>query len=54
MKQAASTPTEQKCPGCNGTGFPAVKQPVKPGHRIYLAPCQTCGGKGWISLAAAD
>jgi DnaJ-class molecular chaperone len=52
VKQAASTPTEQKCPECEGKGFPEVKQPVKPGRRIYPAPCQRCGGKGWISLAA--
>ncbi len=39
---------ETKCEACNGTGFPKVKQPTKPGRKIYPAPCRKCGGKGRI------
>ncbi len=42
--------TEIKCEACGGTGFPQVRQPAKPGTRIYPAPCKTCGGKGRMSL----
>jgi hypothetical protein len=51
MKPIKSNPNEEKCPACNGTGFPAVKQPV-PGRRIYPPPCKTCGGKGRMTEAA--
>jgi DnaJ-class molecular chaperone len=40
--------TEIKCEACDGTGFPKVKQPTKPGKRIYPAPCKRCGGKGRV------
>jgi len=40
--------SELKCEACNGTGFPPVKQPSKPGRRIYPTPCKECGGKGRI------
>jgi DnaJ-class molecular chaperone len=39
---------EVKCPACEGTGFPKVKQPAQPGRRIYPAPCQKCAGKGRV------
>jgi DnaJ-class molecular chaperone len=52
MKKPAANPAEQKCPACNGTGFPKVVQPVRPGRRIYPAPCKMCGGKGRIKGAA--
>jgi DnaJ-class molecular chaperone len=40
---------EHTCPGCNGTGFAAVMQPVKPGRKIYPAKCKSCEGKGKIT-----
>jgi hypothetical protein len=40
---------EIKCPACDGTGFPKVKQAVEPGRRIFPAPCRECGGKGRIA-----
>ena len=40
---------EHTCPACRGTGFPAVKQPVQPGRRIYPIKCVLCGGKGRIA-----
>ncbi len=53
MKEAADTKvTETKCPACNGTGYPVVMQPVRPGRKIYPAPCKKCGGKGRITEAA--
>jgi DnaJ-class molecular chaperone len=49
---------ETKCQACNGKGFRAVKQPAKPGRRIYPPPCKACGGKGRITkgriTSAAD
>ena len=52
MKRPDTKPTESKCPACNGTGFPTVTRPVRPGHKIYPAPCKKCGGKGRITEAA--
>ena len=40
---------EHTCPGCNGTGFASVMQPVKPGRKIYPAKCKSCEGKGKIT-----
>jgi hypothetical protein len=37
--------TEVKCEACDGTGFPKVRQPAKPGKRIYPAPCKRCAAK---------
>src|ERR1700691_72400 len=48
MKKLPANPTEQRCPACNGTGFPAVRQPVQPGRGAYPPPCKECGGKGRI------
>jgi DnaJ-class molecular chaperone len=42
------TGTEIDCPACDGTGFQKVKQPVRPGRKIYPAPCKECAGKGRI------
>ncbi|WP_409363895.1 hypothetical protein [Bradyrhizobium sp. BR 10261] len=42
---------EHTCPGCSGTGFAAVMQPVEPGRKIYPAKCQSCKGKGRITDA---
>jgi hypothetical protein len=33
---------------CNGTGYPVLMQPVRPGRKIYPAPSKKCGGKGGI------
>jgi hypothetical protein len=38
-KSDGADPIEHKCPACSGTGFPAVVQPMRPGRRIYPAPC---------------
>ncbi len=48
MKKFLAVPTEHDCPACNGTGFPAVVQPVRPGFRIYPVQCKECLGKGRI------
>jgi len=45
-----SPPSERKCEPCNGTGFSKVKQPAKPGRKIYPARCVECGGKGRIAV----
>jgi DnaJ-class molecular chaperone len=52
MKKSSAKPAEHRCPACNGTGFPAVKQPTQPGRKIYPVECKTCGGKGRIAGAA--
>jgi len=52
MRKPSTKPTESKCPACDGTGYPVVKQPVQPGRKIYPAPCKKCGGKGRIKDAA--
>jgi DnaJ-class molecular chaperone len=49
MRKPSAKPIERKCPACHGTGFPKVKQPVKPGSRIYPIKCKNCGGKGRIA-----
>jgi DnaJ-class molecular chaperone len=40
---------ERVCPACNGTGYPAVKQPVQPGRRIYPIKCKSYDGKGKVA-----
>jgi DnaJ-class molecular chaperone len=50
MKPIKSDLNEEKCPACNGTGFPPVKQPVS-GRRIYPPACKTCGGEGRLITA---
>jgi DnaJ-class molecular chaperone len=52
MKKPTANPTEQKCPACDGTGFPNVVQPAQPGRRIYPPPCEKCGGRGRVKEAA--
>jgi hypothetical protein len=49
MKKPIKRSAEQRCPACRGTGFPPVKQPVKPGRRIFAARCAKCGGKGRVT-----
>ena len=51
MPTFSAKPAERKCPTCNGTGFPPVKQPAQPGRKIYPARCERCDGKGWIEAA---
>jgi DnaJ-class molecular chaperone len=46
MKRDKEPVAEIKCPACDGTGFPNVKQPVEPGRRVFPAPCRECPGKG--------
>jgi DnaJ-class molecular chaperone len=41
---------ETKCAACNGTGVVKVKQPTKPGLRIYAPRCNECDGKGSVVL----
>ena len=43
---------EHTCPGCNGTGFPKVKQPAQPGRKLYPVQCKTCAGKGKVADAS--
>ena len=49
MRRMAEKLPERHCPACDGRGVPAVKQPSRPGRRIYPAPCKKCGGKGRIA-----
>ena len=42
---------EHKCEACMGTGYPAVKQPIQPGRKIYPVKCNACEGKGKIADA---
>jgi len=42
---------ERRCPACNGTGYPVVKQPAQTGRRIYPVKCKTCDGKGKVTDA---
>ncbi len=44
-------PAEQRCPACNGTGFPLVAQPEKPTRRIFPPACKGCSGKGRVTAA---
>ena len=44
MKKPFANPAEQRCSACDGTGFPAVKQPAQPWLRIYTARCKACAG----------
>jgi hypothetical protein len=46
MRKPPANPTEQECPTCNGTGYRVVMQPLRPGRKIYPAPCKKYGGKG--------
>ena len=39
---------EHTCQNCNGTGFPAVAQPIRLDHKIYPVKCKDCDGKGKI------
>ena len=48
MVEKKAGPPEAKCKACNGTGFPPVIQPARPGRRVYPPPCTVCGGKGRI------
>jgi DnaJ-class molecular chaperone len=52
MKKLSAKPAEQKCPKCDGTGFPVVAQPRQPGRKIYPVRCENCGGKGRITASA--
>jgi hypothetical protein len=50
VKKAA--PLEVKYDVCNGTGFPPVIKPARPGRKIYPPLCNVCGGKGRIRAQA--
>jgi DnaJ-class molecular chaperone len=52
MKKLKTDWSERKCSACNGTGFPTVKQPARPGRRIYPPPCAKCKGMGRIRMIA--
>ncbi|WP_423873611.1 zinc finger domain-containing protein [Bradyrhizobium sp.] len=49
MKKPIIKPPERECPQCKGTGFAIVKQPHRPGVRIYPERCNKCLGKGRIA-----
>lgn len=51
MKKPTNSFTEMKCSACDGTGFPPVKKPAKPGVKVYPPPCSACAGKGRITTA---
>jgi DnaJ-class molecular chaperone len=42
---------EHTCVACNGTGYPAVMQPVLATRKIYPVKCKACDGKGKITDA---
>jgi hypothetical protein len=44
--------TEIEFPGCEGAGFPKVRQPVQPGRRIFPPPCKQCFGKARTKISA--
>ena len=49
-KHLSGAPTrERECPACKGTGFAIVKQPTRPGVRIYSERCNECAGKGRVA-----
>jgi len=54
MKTAREASTELTCPACGGTGLESVKQPTKPGRKIYPAKCKPCDGKGRIKKPQAS
>ena len=45
---------ERVCPACNGTGYPVVMQPMRPGRKLYPVKCKSCGGKGKITDTEID
>jgi DnaJ-class molecular chaperone len=49
MKKPVLNLAERECPACKGTGVAAVKQPTRPGVRIYPPRCTVCLGKGRIA-----
>jgi DnaJ-class molecular chaperone len=54
MSTSSAKPVERKCPKCNGTGFPAVKQPALSNRKIYPARCDRCAGKGRVDGTGQD
>ncbi len=44
-RKERSQSTGHNCPDCKGTGFEIMKQPTRPGIRIYPARCMKCLGK---------
>ena len=54
MKITRDASTELTCAACGGTGLETVKQPTKPGRKIYPAKCKPCDGKGRIKKPQAS
>jgi hypothetical protein len=54
MPKLSTKLSEHRCPACNGTGFPQVKQPAQPGRKIYPARCAMCDGKGRVEAAGSE
>ena len=48
-REERSQSTKHNCPDCKGTGFEMVKQPTRPGVRVYPAQCKGCLGKGRVA-----
>lgn len=44
-------PSERECPKCHGTGSAIVKQPTRPGVRIFPERCESCEGKGRVAAS---
>lgn len=56
MKKPVINPSERECPECEGTGSAIegagsaiVRQPARPGVRIYPERCKECLGKGRVA-----
>jgi DnaJ-class molecular chaperone len=49
MKKPVINLAERECQECKGTGFAIVKQPTRPGVRIFQGQCKECLVKGRVA-----
>jgi DnaJ-class molecular chaperone len=49
METGGAASSGKVCKDCNGTGLGLVKQPAKPGRRLYPGRCKACDGRGRIA-----
>jgi hypothetical protein len=54
MKKRVLRRIERSCTACNGTGIAPVKQPARPGVRVYPPRCAKCLGKGRVAKLDAS